>query len=132
MDDKAQEKASDELIDDDDDDEAQHPTNNEEIPLASSQSRCPRSILPSRRRRGLLLVLKYAHGLIMVYSWVMLLGAGQAFLDNARTNGFPYPPGPLTDSLVGRCYARNLQSPDMPSWLLNLTCGLGVMCQDLS
>lgn len=83
-------------------------------------------------RRRLLLGLKYAHSLFMVYSWVMLLGAGQAFVQNSRTNGFPYSPGPLTDSLVGRCYARDLQSPEMPGWLLNLTCGLGVMCADAS
>jgi len=123
-DETAQEKSADELVPDDE------VLDGEEIPLASppqTSRHCPRSI--SCQRRWLLLFLKYAHGLIMVYSWIMLLGAGQAFLENSRTKAFPYPPGPLTDSLVGRCYARNLQSSDMPGWLLNLTCGLGVMCE---
>jgi len=83
-------------------------------------------------RQVVLVALKYTHGLLMVYSWVMLLGAGQAFLENSRTKGFPYPPGPITDQLIGRCYARDLQFPDMPSWLLNLKCGLGVMCAEKS
>jgi uncharacterized membrane protein len=96
------------------------------------QSRCQTLGKIRCNRRVLLLLLKYSHGLIMMYSWVILLGAGQAFLLNSRTNGFPYPPGPITDSLVGRCYGRDLQSPEMPSWLLNLTCGLGVMCADSS
>jgi hypothetical protein len=97
----------------------------------SQPSRCP-SLKKTSGRQVWLLVLKYSHALIMVYSWVMLLGAGQAFLLNSRANGFPYPPGPITDSLVARCYARDLQSPEMPSWLLNLTCGLGVMCAESS
>lgn len=104
----------------------------ENPPDDHQQSRCPSSGRFRCSRRVVLLLLKYSHGLIMVYSWVMLLGAGQAFLSNSRTTGFPYPPGPLTDSLVGRCYGRDLQSPGMPSWLLNLTCGLGVMCADSS
>lgn len=104
-----------------------------ESPPDNQQSRfCPSLGKIRCSRRVLLLLLKYSHGLIMVYSWVMLLGAGQAFLLNSRTNGFPYPPGPITDALVGRCYGRSLQSPEMPSWLLNLTCGLGVMCTDAS
>lgn len=121
---KANEEASDGL--DDDNEEAQEQQINDETFLASltPQTRCP--------RRGLTHFFKYAHALIMVYSWVMLLGAGQAFLQNSRTNGFPYPPGPLTDSLVGRCYGRDLQSSEMPGWLTNLTCGLGVMCADPS
>jgi hypothetical protein len=99
------------------------------------RSRCPSlNEIRCNRRVWLLFLLKYSHALIMVYSWVMLLGAGQAFLLNSRANGFPYPAGPITDSLVARCYARDLQSsaPEMPSWLLNLTCGLGVMCADSS
>jgi hypothetical protein len=90
------------------------------------------TIIPQTRREFLLVFLKYAHALLMIYSWVMLLGAGQAFLANSRTNDFPYPPGPLADSLVGRCYGRDLQDPKAPNWLLNLTCGLGVMCNGKS
>jgi hypothetical protein len=124
---KTQEQTTEEPID-----EAQEDQTVEDPP--DQQSRCCPTSLGTIRcnRRVSLLLLKYAHGLIMVYSWVMLLGAGQAFLLNSRANGFPYPPGPITDSLVGRCYGRDLQSPEMPSWLLNLTCGLGVMCADPS
>ena len=60
----------------------------------------------------------------------MLLGGGQAFISNARVGGFPYPAASdLTDSLVGRCYGRNLtDEPDAPSWLTGLDCGLGACC----
>jgi hypothetical protein len=41
-----------------------------------------------------------------------IVGAGAAFSSNARTAGFPYPQsGTLTDSLIGRCYGRNLTNP---------------------
>lgn len=74
--------------------------------------------------------LKYLHTLFMVYSWVMILGAGQAFSSNARTH-FPYTQDDgVTDSLVGRCYGRNLTYPTSPSWLTALQCGLGSFCAE--
>jgi hypothetical protein len=73
--------------------------------------------------------LKYLHAIFMTYSLVMLFGAGQAFLENSRTQGFPYPQGELADSLVGRCYGRNLQPPNLEDWLRNMTCGFSVMCK---
>mmetsp|Transcript_15762 Transcript_15762/g.22498 ORF Transcript_15762/g.22498 Transcript_15762/m.22498 type:complete len:229 (+) Transcript_15762:77-763(+) len=76
------------------------------------------------------ILFKYAHAIFLIYSWVMLFGAGQAFLSNSRTRGFPYPPGELTDSLVGRCYGRNLQPPNLEEWLRNLTCGFSAMCKN--
>lgn len=79
------------------------------------------------------LVLKYMHAIFMTYSLVMLLGAGQAFLANSRMNQFPYPPDEIvTDSLIGRCYGRNLVEPSAPSWLSILTCGLTSYCQESS
>jgi hypothetical protein len=78
--------------------------------------------------------LKYLHGFFMIYSFVMLVGAGQAFSSNARVGGFPYPPeDPITDSLIGRCYGRDLSNdPSAPSWLTELACGLGVYCAESS
>ena len=73
----------------------------------------------------------YVHGILLLYSWVMLLGAGQAFLSNSRVSGFPYPQNdPVTDSLVGRCFARNLLESSAPAWLTNLSCGLTSFCQE--
>jgi hypothetical protein len=78
-------------------------------------------------------ILKYIHSVLMIFSWVMLLGAGQAFLQNARVNGFPYEQSDaVTDSLVGRCYGRNLISPDVPQWLSNITCQFTSMCRKSS
>lgn len=78
-------------------------------------------------------ILKYIHSVFMIFSWVMLLGAGQAFLQNARVNGFPYEQSDtVTDSLVGRCYGRNLISPDVPEWLSNITCQFTSMCRKSS
>ncbi len=75
--------------------------------------------------------MKYIHAILMTYSLVMLLGAGQAFLSNARINQFPYPDNSdVTDSLVGRCYGRNLIEPDTYAWLKNLTCGFTSYCQE--
>ena len=108
----------------------QQRANDENLDEASAPSNLQSKICSYPRLLPLL--FKYAHGVLMVYSWVMLLGAGQAFLTNSRLEGFPYPPGPITDSLVGRCYARNLTSQEMPSWLLNLHCGFRVMCADSS
>jgi len=74
--------------------------------------------------------IKYLHSILMVFSWVMLLGAGQAFLQNARVNGFPYKQDDqIVDSLVGRCYGRNLISADIPGWLRNLSCEYTSMCR---
>lgn len=101
--------------------------NNEETPVQES-----RTLQMISSRCMLLFCLKYGHAIFMVYSWVMLLGAGMAFLSNARVNGFPYIPGTVTDSLVGRCYGRNLVMPETPGWLANLTCGFGVICVDKS
>ncbi len=75
------------------------------------------------------ILYKYSHAIFMIYSWVMLFGAGQAFLENSRTQGFPYPQGEVADSLVGRCYGRNLQPPNLEDWLRNMTCGFSVMCK---
>lgn len=75
---------------------------------------------------------RYAHAILMIFSWVMLLGGGQAFLSNARQGSFPYPPGQLADSLVGRCYARDLTDAAAPSWLTSLHCGLGPICAESS
>jgi hypothetical protein len=76
------------------------------------------------------LFLKYCHSVLMIFSWVMLLGAGQAFLANARIHNFPYKQDDtVVDTLVGRCYGRNLISSDVPNWLKNLTCGITNMCQ---
>jgi hypothetical protein len=75
------------------------------------------------------ILLKYLHAIFMIYSWVMLFGAGQAFLENSRTQGFPYPQGEVADSLVGRCYGRDLQPPNLEDWLRNMTCGFSVMCK---
>ena len=78
--------------------------------------------------------LKYLHAIFMIYSWVMLLGAGQAFLSNSRSKSFPYPKTSedmVTDSLVGRCFARNLISGEIaPTWLTDLKCGLTSFCQE--
>lgn len=74
--------------------------------------------------------IKFLHGTVMIFSWVLMLGAGQAFLSNSRTN-FPYPANSsLTDSLYGRCYARNLNTTEAPSWLTALDCGYGVVCAE--
>ena len=79
------------------------------------------------------LVLKYLHAMFMTYSLVMLLGAGQAFLSNSRMNQFPYPRDEIvTDSLIGRCYGRNLVESEAPTWLSSLACGLTSYCQESS
>lgn len=94
--------------------------------VPKTASRC-RTESPSRKK---LVILKYIHSILMIYSWVMLLGAGQAFLKNARTHGFPYHPGPITDSLVARCYGRDLAAmPGIETWLQNMTCGFASMCK---
>lgn len=77
--------------------------------------------------------LKYLHAIFMTYSLVMLLGAGQAFLSNSRMNQFPYSRDEsVTDSLIGRCYGRNLAEPSAPTWLSTLACGLTSYCQESS
>jgi len=76
--------------------------------------------------------LKYLHSFFMIYSWVMLLGAGQAFLSNSRTKGFPYDPktdADTIDSLTGRCFGRDLRDSSAPSWLTHLSCGMREYCQ---
>lgn len=76
--------------------------------------------------------LKVLHGMLFIYAFAMLLGAGQAFLSNARVHGFPYAnlPGDATvvDSLHARCYGRDLRDPSAPAWLDALSCGLGEVC----
>jgi hypothetical protein len=90
-------------------------------------------IAESSNKKYIDLALKYFHALFMTYSLVMLLGAGQAFLANSRMNQFPYPPDEIvTDSLIGRCYGRNLVEPSAPSWLTELACGLTSFCQESS
>jgi hypothetical protein len=96
---------------------------------------CPpeAQIAESCNKKYLYLALKYLHAMFMTYSLVMLLGAGQAFLSNSRMNQFPYPSDEIvTDSLIGRCYGRNLVEPSAPSWLTALTCGLTSYCQESS
>lgn len=96
---------------------------------------CPpeAQIAESSNKKYLYLALKYLHAMFMTYSLVMLLGAGQAFLSNSRMNQFPYPSDEIvTDSLIGRCYGRNLLEPSGPSWLTTLTCGLTSYCQESS
>ena len=88
---------------------------------------------PIKQKKVKFVWLKYLHAIFMIYSWVMLLGAGQAFLSNSRSNGFPYPQTSsdmVTDSLVGRCFARNLIAGeiDAPKWLTDLSCGLTSFC----
>jgi len=74
--------------------------------------------------------LKYLHGIFMFYSYVMIVGAGMAFTSNSRQlPNFPYPPGALTDSLLGRCYGRDL-TPSAPSWLTSLKCG-SLLCSEV-
>ena len=76
--------------------------------------------------------LKWLHGLLFIYAFAMLLGAGQAFLGNARVNGFPYANLPddadVVDSLHGRCYGRDLRDAKAPAWLNALPCGPGEVC----
>jgi hypothetical protein len=76
--------------------------------------------------------LKALHGALFIYAFVMLLGAGQAFLGNARVHGFPYAnlPGDATvvDSLHARCYGRDLRDSSAPAWLTALPCDLGEVC----
>eukprot|EP00457_Paulinella_chromatophora_P011915 gb/GEZN01012082.1/.p1 GENE.gb/GEZN01012082.1/~~gb/GEZN01012082.1/.p1 ORF type:complete len:265 (-),score=18.92 gb/GEZN01012082.1/:255-1049(-) len=80
--------------------------------------------------------LLVTHIFCMIFAWVSLIGAGQAFLGNARTV-YPYkryPSDPseaaLTDQLVGRCTGRDLKDPLLPSWLLQLDCGFGPVCAE--
>jgi hypothetical protein len=62
------------------------------------------------------------------FRWPPLAPPGQ----NAR-QAYPYTPGALTDQLLGRCFARNLNiSDDAPSWLRQLNCGLGPYCAQSS
>lgn len=75
--------------------------------------------------------LKYLHGFFLLYSWAMLVGAGNAFTQNNRVGGFPYSQGmEIIDSLHGRCWGRDLQSPAAPPWLAALKCGDGPMCAE--
>ena len=72
--------------------------------------------------------LKYLHGFLMFYSFVMILGAAGAFGSNARVDGFPYNRGDETDMLYGRCYGRNLNDSSIPTWLTSLSCGKNAWC----
>lgn len=91
------------------------------------------TVLIAKKSNKKYLALKYLHAIFMTYSLVMLLGAGQAFLSNSRMNQFPYPRDEIvTDSLIGRCYGRNLAEPSSPSWLSTLACGLTSYCQESS
>ncbi len=85
--------------------------------------------IPQEKSWSWWILFKYSHAILMIYSWVMLFGAGQAFLENSRTQGFPYPQGEVADSLVGRCYGRNLQPPNLEDWLRNMRCGFSAMCR---
>lgn len=78
--------------------------------------------------------LKYLHGVLMIYSYVMLVGAGQAFTSNGRVQGFPYSQNDSsTDSLLGRCFGRDLTaSSKVPTWLKDLACGMGAYCAESS
>lgn len=71
--------------------------------------------------------LKYLHGFMMFYSFVMILGAAGAFSSNART-AWPYTASE-TNSLIGRCFGRNLTAPEAPAWLNSLQCGFGAWCK---
>ena len=60
----------------------------------------------------------------------MIIGAGAAFTSNSRAGSFPYEQtDPTTDSLIGRCFGRNLTDSSAPGWLTCLNCGLGAYCQ---
>jgi hypothetical protein len=80
--------------------------------------------------------LRLLHAFFMLVSWYMIIGAGAAFTSNARLGAFPYaqadPSHPTTDSLIGRCFARNLTDPQAPLWLSELDCGLGAYCSSSS
>ena len=72
--------------------------------------------------------LKWAHGGLLLFAWIMLEGAGEAFSANARVSGFPYEKDDVSDSLHARCYGRDLRAPDAPQWLTSLACGDGAIC----
>lgn len=78
--------------------------------------------------------LRIVHALLMLVSWYMIIGAGSAFTGNARMGAFPYAQSdPVTDSLIGRCFDRNLTDPQAASaWLTGLQCGLGAYCRESS
>jgi len=77
--------------------------------------------------------LKWLHGFLMFYSYVMILGAAGAFGSNARSRGYPYKKK-STDQLYGRCFGRNLNASapgyEVTSWLGNLQCGTGPWCTE--
>jgi len=77
--------------------------------------------------------LKYVHGFLMFYSYVMILGAAGAFGSNARSHNFPYGHH-TTDQLYGRCFGRNLNDSaagySVPGWVAGLQCGTGVWCEE--
>jgi hypothetical protein len=72
--------------------------------------------------------LKWVHGGLLLFAWIMLEGAGEAFSANARVSGFPYEQDDVSDSLHARCYGRDLRVPDAPQWLTKLACGDGPVC----
>jgi hypothetical protein len=74
--------------------------------------------------------LKYAHGALMVYSWASMLSTGWYMMRAAHR--FPFKPGSTADSLLGRCYGRDLRTPDAPAWLEDLQCGAGAYCAESS
>lgn len=77
--------------------------------------------------------LRLAHAFLMLVSWAMIIGAGAAFTSNVRMGAFPYDQSdPTTDSLIGRCFDRNLSDPLAPPWLSGLQCGLGAYCVESS